>query len=193
MGELNDEMLIKHADFVVHQVYSYEDAGEEDDMKLVNLPAMKNLIRLAGIKLAGRKRELKVKTSNKIMPKHTDATVTPAVRQVFDLIFGDQMRKEADKENKPNSKARSTRCGKCDDCMKKDCGQCRHCKDMTKFGGSGTESHRRFFEGFKLYALFGQNRFVSSDARFIAIAIYNFFFIYLFPSIIDSDQAMQEL
>jgi len=35
------------------------------------------------------------------------------------------------------SKARSKRCGMCDQCMRGDCGVCNHCKDMTKFGGSG--------------------------------------------------------
>ena len=28
-------------------------------------------------------------------------------------------------------------CGTCDKCLAKDCGECNHCKDMVKFGGSG--------------------------------------------------------
>ena len=137
MGELNEEMLIKHADFVVHQVYSYEDAGDEEgqEVKFLPLPCVKDLIKLAGIKLSGRKKALRMKKpATKMMPKHTDATVTPAVRQVFEMVFGDQMRKEDDKAVK---KARMQRCGMCENCLKADCGKCRHCLDMTKFGGSG--------------------------------------------------------
>ena len=43
-----------------------------------------------------------------------------------------------------------------------------------------TKIHRRFF------AFLGHNRFLSSDARFIALPLYNRFFNYLFPFMIDS-------
>ena len=56
-------------------MYSYEDAGDEDDPQLVGLPA---IIKLAGIKLTVR-RKLVIK-KNKPMPKFTSATVTPLVR-----------------------------------------------------------------------------------------------------------------
>ena len=45
------------------------------------------------------------------------------------------------------------------------------------------ELDRRFFEDYFL----GHNRFLSSDVRFIALSLYNRFFNYPFPSIIDSD------
>ena len=38
-----------------------------------------------------------------IMPKHTEATVTPAVRQVFEMVFGDQMTKENDEDLENNN------------------------------------------------------------------------------------------
>ena len=119
---------------MILQVYSYEDAGEEDDMKLVQLPAMKSLIKLAGIKLSERKKQ-RTFQKKKPMPQHTDATVTPLVRDVFEAVFGDQM--VGGDEDRKTGKARSQRCGVCEQCMRSDCGQCRHCKDMTKFGGSG--------------------------------------------------------
>ena len=59
-------------------MYSYEDAGDEDDPQLVGLPAMRAIIKLAGIKLTVR-RKLVIK-KNKPMPKFTSATVTPLVR-----------------------------------------------------------------------------------------------------------------
>ena len=57
------------------------------------------------------------------------------VRDVFEAVFGDQM-KMSDGDKK-TGKVPVTRCGVCDQCTKSDCGQCRNCKDMTKFGGSG--------------------------------------------------------
>ena len=74
------------------------------------------------------------KTATKIMPRHKDAIVTPLVRKVLEMVFGDKMRKGDDKAVK---NARMQRCGICENCSKSDCGKCRHCLDMTKFGGSG--------------------------------------------------------
>ena len=34
-------------------------------------------------------------------------------------------------------KRRRSRCGACEGCCQKDCGECDHCKDMKKFGGPG--------------------------------------------------------
>ena len=50
------------------------------------------------------------------------------------------------------------------------------------------ELDRRFFEDYFL----GHNRFLSSDVRFIALSLYNRFFNYPFPSIIDSDRVNQD-
>lgn len=36
-----------------------------------------------------------------------------------------------------NRKRRRGRCGQCDGCQRKDCGECITCKDMKKFGGAG--------------------------------------------------------
>ena len=95
---------------------------------------MKSLIKLAGIKLSERKKQTRVFQKKKAMPKHTDATVTPLVRDVFEAVFGEQMKGGEDQKS---SKLRSTRCGVCEQCNRSDCGQCRNCRDMTKFGGSG--------------------------------------------------------
>ena len=46
-------------------------------------------------------------------------------------------RVEKDENEGKISKARSKRCGMCDQCMRGDCGVCNHCEDMTKIGGSG--------------------------------------------------------
>jgi len=135
MNPIGDETLLRHADFVVNQVYSYEDAGDEDEPQLVSLPAMRTIIKLAGIKLTER-RKLVVK-KNKPMPTFTSATVTPLVRKVFEAVFSEQMAQEKAEVEGKSSKARAKKCGMCEQCMRGDCGVCNHCKDMTKFGGSG--------------------------------------------------------
>ena len=138
-----DDLLIKHAEFVVHQVYSYEDAGEDGEQhRLVHTEAMKQLIRIAGIRIKGMQKKMllgKDQQAKKVMPAHTDATVTPNVRMTFESVFADQMRKEDEDLNIKSGKGkrRKLKCGMCEQCQKSDCGQCRNCKDMTKFGGSG--------------------------------------------------------
>merc|ERR1719278_1811133 len=137
IARLDDEMLIRHADFVVNQVFSYEEAGDEYEQELVHMPAMKSIIALAGVKLGVRK---KLVIKKKQMPKWSAACVTPLVRNTFDAIFAEQMAAEKaaeeDGEGK-GGKKRSKRCGLCDHCMRVDCGVCKHCKNMTKFGGNG--------------------------------------------------------
>ena len=102
---------------------------------------MKQLIRIAGIKIKSlKKKELKLGRNveaKKIMPAHTEATVTPNVRKTFETVFCDQMRKEEVDNEAGKGKKRKMKCGMCDQCLKLDCGQCRNCKDMTKFGGTG--------------------------------------------------------
>jgi len=137
LNPMNDEVLLRHADFVVNQVYSYENAGDEDEPDLVSLPAMRSIIKLAGIKLTERRKLVMKKGKQKPQPKWTDATVTPLVREVFDAVFAEQMRAEKDAGEGKGGKKRARRCGVCEACMRSDCGKCNHCKDMTKFGGSG--------------------------------------------------------
>ena len=120
------------------KIFDYEGC-ENDDYVLVTLPAVKDLIRICGFDHRNRKKESKRFTRSrkeKLMPKHTDATVTPVIRQTFEMVFSDQMRQE-EESGKKSSKSRMKRCGLCENCLKSDCGVCRNCKDMTKFGGSG--------------------------------------------------------
>ena len=88
-----------------------------EDMKLVQLPAMKSLIKLAGIKLSERKKQTRTFQKKKPMPTHTDATVTPLVRDVFEAVFGAQM--VGGDEDKKTGKARSQRCGVCEQCTRR--------------------------------------------------------------------------
>ena len=60
------------------------------------------------------------------------AVVTPAVLASFKRIFEGLIDNAEDKKSKTKR-----RCNICENCMKKDCGQCTYCKDMIKFGGTG--------------------------------------------------------
>ena len=78
---------------------------------LVHTEAMKQLIRIAGIKLTKMKIELKIGknlTAKKVMPAHTEATVTPNVRKTFESVLSDQIRKEeVDKRSEKGKKRRN--------------------------------------------------------------------------------------
>lgn len=59
------------------------------------------------------------------------ATTTPLVRNIFEQFFLHQI------DGKASSAPKRHRCGVCEACQMPDCGECKHCKDMLKFGGSG--------------------------------------------------------
>ena len=49
MSPLTNESLINHGSFVVGQVTSYEDAGDEDEERfMVDMPCMRYLIKQTG-------------------------------------------------------------------------------------------------------------------------------------------------
>ena len=60
------------------------------------------------------------------------ATTTPLVRYVFDMFFQNEIDGKTD-----NHVRRQRRCGVCETCQQPDCGQCKACRDMKKFGGTG--------------------------------------------------------
>ena len=62
---------------------------------------------------------------------HLQATTTPLVRNIFEHFFLHQI------DGKASSAPKRRRCGVCEACQMPDCGECKHCKDMVKFGGSG--------------------------------------------------------
>lgn len=108
--------------------------GDDTDMMITSV-CVRALIKLAGVTL-GKRRALR-RTAPKIkvkMPSWTKATTTPLVRNLFESFFSDQIEpgSESGKEDK-----RSLRCGVCDCCQRPDCGVCKFCRDMVKFGGSG--------------------------------------------------------
>lgn len=116
------------------QVHNFDLAGDESDDQLITAPCIRALISLSGVTLGKRRAMRRIKPRIKVtkQPKFTKATTTPLVRNLFESFFPEQIDPGLDV---PAS--RRTRCGVCDACQTPDCGQCKHCKDMVKFGGSG--------------------------------------------------------
>lgn len=52
-----EDSLLRHAQFVVEQVESYDQHGDPDEQQLLVTPCMRALIRLAGVTLGKRRAE----------------------------------------------------------------------------------------------------------------------------------------
>ncbi|XP_019064640.1 DNA (cytosine-5)-methyltransferase 1 [Fukomys damarensis] len=140
VNRFTEDSLLRHAQFVVSQVESYDDAKDSDEQPIFLSPCMRDLIKLAGVTLGQRRAErrqtVRLRHSAKEKDKGpTKATTTKLVYEIFDTFFAEQIEKD-DKEDKENAFKRR-RCGVCEVCQRPECGKCKACKDMPKFGGSG--------------------------------------------------------
>ncbi|GIY34057.1 hypothetical protein CDAR_419951 [Caerostris darwini] len=134
VSTFNEDTLLRHAQFIVDQVQSFDSAADDNDTILITSPCIRALISLSGVTLGGQKPSKIMRTR---IPKekkavHSFATTTPLVRSIFESLFFGQLEKD-----KKNTALRRKRCGVCETCQLPDCGQCSFCKDMIKFGGSG--------------------------------------------------------
>uniref|UniRef100_A0A3Q1C2H1 DNA (cytosine-5)-methyltransferase n=1 Tax=Amphiprion ocellaris TaxID=80972 RepID=A0A3Q1C2H1_AMPOC len=132
-----EDTLLRHAQFVVEQVESYDEAGDSDEQPIIVTPCMRDLIKLAGVTLGKRRaaRRQAIRHPTKIEKDSkgpTKATTTKLVYQIFDTFFSDQI-----EQNDKEGGVKRQRCGVCEVCQSPDCGKCTACKDMIKFGGSG--------------------------------------------------------
>lgn len=137
LNGFTEDSLLRHAQFVVGQVESYDHAKDSDEQPIFLTPCMRDLIKLAGVTLgqrrAARRQTIRHPTKDKDKGP-TKATTTKLVYQIFDTFFAEQIEKdERDKENT----FKRRRCGVCQVCQQPECGKCRACKDMVKFGGTG--------------------------------------------------------
>ena len=137
-----EDSLLRHSQFIVDQILSYDNAAADDEAILVAQPCVRTLVKLTGVVLgrrqgagSGFKARSSAGKSKTVASKKQDsmACVTPLVRDVFDSMFKGQL--EAEDESLGATKRR--RCGVCEACQLPDCGKCRSCMDMVKFGGTG--------------------------------------------------------
>uniref|UniRef100_A0A8C1QZG8 DNA (cytosine-5)-methyltransferase n=1 Tax=Cyprinus carpio TaxID=7962 RepID=A0A8C1QZG8_CYPCA len=137
-NRFTEDTLLRHAQFVVEQMESYDEAGDSDEQPIIITPCMRDLIKLAGVTLGKRRaaRRQAIRHPTKIEKDNkgpTKATTTKLVYLIFDTFFSDQI----DQNNKDGGGVKRHRCGVCEVCQAPDCGKCSACKDMIKFGGSG--------------------------------------------------------
>ncbi|ETE68495.1 DNA (cytosine-5)-methyltransferase 1, partial [Ophiophagus hannah] len=149
-NRFTEDSLLRHAQFVVEQVESYDEAGDSDEPPVLITPCMRDLIKLAGVTLGKRRaaRRQAIRHPTKIDKDKgpTKATTTKLVYLIFDTFFSEQIEKNEKEEDKENV-AKRRRCGVCEVCQQPECGKCKACQDMIKFGGSGKSRqaclHRR--------------------------------------------------
>ena len=53
-NRFTEDSLLRHAQFVVEQVESYDEAGDSDEPPVLITPCMRDLIKLAGVTLGKR-------------------------------------------------------------------------------------------------------------------------------------------
>ncbi|XP_048198152.1 DNA (cytosine-5)-methyltransferase 1 isoform X2 [Perognathus longimembris pacificus] len=141
LNHFTEDSLLRHAQFVVGQLESYDRAKDTDEEPIYLSPCMRALIKLCGVTLGQRRAVSSRSSRTPVKDKDkgpTKATTTKLVYQIFDTFFAEQIEKDekADREDKENNSKRR-RCGVCEVCQQPECGKCRACKDMVKFGGSG--------------------------------------------------------
>lgn len=99
---------------------------------------MRDIVKMAGVTF--KKSQKLPKIASKLIKRKlqkqqwSKATTTPVVRELFENFFLDQI---AQDEKNLDKGPKKRRCGVCEACQNPDCGQCAHCKDMIKFGGTG--------------------------------------------------------
>uniref|UniRef100_F7GG75 DNA (cytosine-5)-methyltransferase n=1 Tax=Monodelphis domestica TaxID=13616 RepID=F7GG75_MONDO len=139
-NRFTEDSLLRHAQFVVEQVESYDEAGDSDEQPVIITPCMRDLIKLAGVTLGKRRaaRRQAIRRPTKIDKDKgpTKATTTKLVYLIFDTFFSEQIEKNEREDDKENAMKRR-RCGVCEVCQQPECGKCKACQDMVKFGGSG--------------------------------------------------------
>lgn len=147
LNRFTEDSLLRHAQFVVEQVESYDAAGDSDELPIFLTPCMRDLIKLAGVTLGKRrnqrrrvnrqdKEEKEKKEKEKAKAQAPDkVTTTKLVCKIFDTVFAEQIEKEKQEDKENMFKRR--RCGVCEVCHQPECGQCKACKDMVKYGGQG--------------------------------------------------------
>ncbi|NXC91930.1 DNMT1 methyltransferase, partial [Cercotrichas coryphoeus] len=143
-NRFTEDSLLRHAQFVVEQVESYDEAGDSDEPPVLITPCMRDLIKLAGVTLGKRRavRRQAIRHPTRIDKDKgpTKATTTKLVYLIFDTFFSEQIEKDEREEDKENATKRR-RCGVCEVTdaggWQPECGKCKACQNMVKFGGSG--------------------------------------------------------
>ena len=133
LAQCDEEFLQLHADFVVSQVRTFDEAGDEtsEDLTIGGQPCIKHLAAMAGVERRQTSRPSKPNNKAKgVTPQpatlNTKSQTTVLVAELFDSIFQSQM--------KLNRAAKNKMCA-CRACQRNNCGTCERCQEMISFGG----------------------------------------------------------
>lgn len=148
LKKCNEEILLHHAQFICDRILSFDSSARDEDPLLITSPCIRTLINLAGVifdntgskknKTYNRREEEKwhqkmTQKALKDKKKFVKATTTELVSAVFENFFSDQLSNVND-----NFTLKRRRCGICEFCQQPNCGECSACKNMLKFGGTGS-------------------------------------------------------
>ena len=137
LAPCDEEFLQLHADFVVSQVRTFDEAGDEDneEMTIGGQPCIRHLAAMSGLDRRTRPSKPSSNKAKGVTPQpntlNTKSQTTVLVAELFDSIFQSQM--------KLNRAARNKMCA-CRACQRNNCGTCERCKEMISFGGKTPDS-----------------------------------------------------
>ncbi|CAN8001665.1 unnamed protein product, partial [Ixodes hexagonus] len=138
VGPFSVETLHRHAQFVVDHIQAYDSAGKGKDTPLLGSVFVKELTCATGavIRDSGKRSQPLAVGRNKpkkVEPKDAPQFLMAPVENTISELFRDKDCMWANQAG-----ARKNRCGFCEACLATDCKQCVFCKNMKKYGGSGT-------------------------------------------------------
>ncbi len=105
--ELNEELIQRFASFIVEQIKSFDEFGDEDEIKLFNTEAIQKLIYISGLshnlskkttKLVSHIRPIARIDARRAANSDTLTTSTPLVRKFFDSLFKEVIENDANYE-----------------------------------------------------------------------------------------------
>lgn len=109
-GKFDQEFLFAHANFVVRQIISYDDAGDCDEAKLLETQALQEFIRLLGLncqqQLSKRPAQLRITRKDKRRSCNSDreTVTTPLVRQFFQQLIPSSSSSSSDEKSFSSNK-----------------------------------------------------------------------------------------
>ncbi|XP_051825328.1 DNA (cytosine-5)-methyltransferase 1-like [Antechinus flavipes] len=115
-SQFTEDSLLRHSQFIVDQVQSYDEARDTYEDSIIVAPCMRDMISLAGVTLgqrrAARRQAMKHAPKEKKKKAPSKAITTKLVYQIFDSLFSE----EIDKNGKDDSEGaiKRRRCGICE-------------------------------------------------------------------------------
>merc|ERR1719483_1671079 len=134
LGKVDDEFLQLHSDFIVNQVRTFQEAGDEwENLNIISMPCIKHIAALAGVEqIKDGRVKSKARNTDCIIEQRVRAVATPLVRQLFESTFVKQMEMSQTREEYGIERKKVCTC---QGCQGDNCGNCDQCRLMRSFGG----------------------------------------------------------